>query len=134
MKGYLLKQENIVTGKGCFIQTEAAEHRFVTVFEDDKETGYFYAAEKDDSGSLSILDMVFIYDVQSIPPGERKVQLSVIWSTDWQRCALVIDNTCHAVFDFQNKAGYNLTAFPKPILWTGYERKLTAEMVRRFFS
>jgi hypothetical protein len=134
MRGYLLKEENIVTGKGCFVQTEAAEHRFVTVFEDDQETGYFYAAEKDDSGSLSILDMVFIYDVESIPPDERKLKLSVIWSTDWQRCGLILDNTCHAVFDFRQRAGYNLTGFPEPILWRGHERILTVEMVQQFFS
>ena len=134
MKGYLLKNEEIKIGDGCFIQSEAAEHAFAVVFEDDKETGYFYAAEKGATGSLSILDMLFVYDAQQVSAKEKKAKLSVLWSTDWQRCGLIINNTCHAVFDFQNKAGYNITGFPPPVLWNATERKLTAEMVKAFFT
>ena len=133
MKGYLLKNEKITIGDSCFIQSEAAEHTFVVVFEDDGETGYFYAAEKDTTGSLSILDMLFIYDAQHISGSEKHAKLSVLWSTDWQRCGLILNNTCHAVFDFHNKAGYNITGFPPPVLWSSTERKLTAEMVTSFF-
>ena len=133
MKGYLLKNEEIKIGNGCFIQSEAAEHAFVVVFEDDKETGYFYAAEKDATGSLSILDMLFVYDAQQADAKEKMAKLSILWSTDWQRCGLILDNTCHAVFDFQNKAGHNITGFPPPVLWKPTERKLTAEMVQGFF-
>jgi hypothetical protein len=134
MKGYLLKNEEIKIGDGCFIQSEAAEHALVVVFEDDKETGYFYAAEKDATGSLSILDMLFVYDAQQVSAQEKKAKLSILWSTDWQRCGLILNNTCHAVFDFQNKAGYNITGFPPPVLWNATERKLTSEMVKGFFS
>ena len=133
MKGYLLKNEEIKIGDGCFIQSEDAEHDFVVVFEDDRETGYFYAAEKDATGSLSILDMLFIYDAQHISGSEKHAKLSVLWSTDWQRCGLILNNTCHAVFDFHNKAGYNITGFPPPVLWSSTERKLTAEMVTSSF-
>ena len=134
MKGYLLKNEEIQIGAGCFIQGEAPEHAFVVVFEDDKETGYFYAAEKAATGSLSILDMLFIYDAQQVSGKEKKAKLSILWSTDWQRCGLILNNTCHAVFDFQNKAGYNITGFPPPVLWNATDRKLTAEMVKAFFT
>ena len=135
MKGYLLKEETITTGEGSFFESNAAENNYVVIFEDDSETGYFYAAERNpDTGVLSILDMVFIYSVENIPEANRKQSLSIIWSTDWQRCGLILEDTCHAVFDFENKAGYNLTGFPPPILWTIPERTLTQEMISRFFK
>lgn len=135
MKGYLLKEEKIVIGEECFFESHAADNNFVVIFEDDGETGYFYAAEKHPaSGELSVVDMVFIYDVESILPGNRRSALAIIWSTDWQRCALVLDEVCHAVFDFGNSGGYNLAEFPPPNLWTGHERKLTKEMVAAFFK
>ena len=134
MKGYLLKNEEITIGEGCYIESAASEHPFIVMFEDDRETGYFYAAIKDASGSLSILDMLFIYDAQHVPAKEKQAKLSLLWSTDWQRCGLILDNTCHAVFDFHNRTGYNLTAFPPPVLWTAGERRLTEDMVRSFFT
>jgi hypothetical protein len=135
MKGYLLKEETIIIGEECHFESQASDAHYVVIFEDDGETGYFYAGEKDPSTeTLSIVDMVFIYDVESIPEQEKKSRLSIIWSTDWQRAALVIGDVCHAVFDFENRGGYNLAQFPPPHLWTGHERKLTREMVSAFFK
>ena len=135
MKGYLLKEENIIVGEGCFFESNAAEYNYVVIFEDDTETGYFYAAERhQETGALAILDMVFIYSADSVPSDNRKQTVSIIWSTDWQRCALILEDTCHAVFDFEKKNGYNLSGFPPPILWTATERNLTQEMIARFFK
>jgi hypothetical protein len=135
MKGYLLKQEKIRIGEPYFTEVHAAENDFVVVFEDDGETGYFYAAENDPTGKgLKILDMVYVYDVESIPQEERDVQLSIIWSTDWQKCALILGNTCHAIFDFEHHGGYSLAEFPPPNdIWTQHPRKLTSEMLKEFF-
>ena len=135
MKGYLLKEALILIGQESFFESQASDENYVVIFEDDGETGYFYAAEKHPvKGDLAVLDMVFIYDVDSVPLNERKLKLSIIWSTDWQRCALVLGDTCHAVFDFENRGGYNLAEFPPPNLWTGHARKLTKEMVKQFFQ
>src|SRR5690349_18834285 len=135
MKGYLLKKENIVIGNERFIESVASDAEFAVMFEDDGETGYFYAAEKDaGTGAVTVLDMLFIYDVEQVPKEKRAATLALVWSTGWKQCALVLDDTCHAIFDFQNKAGYNLAGFPPPNIWEQKSRNLTLEIVRRYFQ
>ncbi len=136
MKGYLLKEQAIYIGKGTFIESISSENDFAVMFEDDTETGYFYGAEMNkETHDLRILDMLLIYDVQSIAKEERQAALSIIWSTDWMRCALVINNYCHAVFDFANQGGYSRHKFPPPnSFWTKQERKLTDDMIATFFK
>ncbi|MEP7277951.1 MAG: DUF2251 domain-containing protein [Bacteroidota bacterium] len=61
--------------------------------------------------------------------------INIIWSADWLRCALVINNYCHAVFDFAAQGGYCRNEFPPPNdIWTKGERRLTDEMVTLFFG
>jgi len=136
MKGYLLKEQHIVIGQETFIESNAAENNFSVMFEDDAETGYFYGAEKAaDTAQLRILDMLLIYDVESIDKAERSATVSIIWSIDWMRCGLIINNYCHAVFDFENQGAYNRHQFPPPNnIWTLHDRKLTDEMIAGFFS
>lgn len=136
MKGYLLKEQDIDLGQDLFIESDSPENNFAVVFEDDTETGYFYAAERNPNTiDLRILDMVHIYDVDKIEEQSRHVRLCIIWATDWLSCALVLDNICHAVFDFRNHGGYNLDEFPPPNdFWTKNERKLTNEIISRLFG
>jgi hypothetical protein len=135
MKGYLLKEEPYTAGELVFIESQSSEYNYAVVFEDDSETGYFYALELDDAGGQTILDAVHIYECASIALPERKGVINIIWSTDWLKCALVINSYCHAIFDFDNQGGYNRNEFPPPNeFWTKRERKLTDEMVVNLFS
>ncbi len=136
MKGYLLKEQSITIGENTFIECVSSENDFAVMFEDDTESGYFYAAEKSrETQDIRILDMLHIYDVESIAEPERSAVLSVIWSTDWMKCALVINSYCHAVFDFGNHGGYNRHEFPPPnAIWTQGDRKLTDKMISAFFD
>lgn len=136
MKGYLLKEQDITIGEEVFIESTSSENSYAVMFEDDGESGYFYAAEKEsDNTDLRILDMLHIYDVESIPDAEKKATLRILWSKDWLKCALVIDSYCHAVIDFNAQGAYNRNEFPEPNdFWTAHPRKLTDEMVAEFFS
>jgi hypothetical protein len=135
MKGYLLKEQPFTAGEPVFIESQSSEYNYAVVFEDDSETGYFYALELDESGGQSILDAVHIYECASIAEPERKGVIDIIWSTDWLKCALVINSYCHAIFDFDNQGGYNRNEFPPPNeTWTKGERKLTDEMVTNYFT
>jgi len=61
-------------------------------------------------------------------------RLLIIWSRDWMKCALIIDGYVHALFDFEAQGGYNINEFPPPNdFWTKGDRKLTDELVRKFF-
>ena len=135
MKGYLLKEQQIKIGENTYVESLSSENDYAVMFEDDTETGYFYGAEKNkETQEVRILDMLHIYDVESIAEEERTATLSIIWSTDWMRSALIINSYCHAVFDFANHGGYNRHEFPPPnSIWTKQDRKLTDEMVAEFF-
>jgi hypothetical protein len=68
------------------------------------------------------------------PGGGAPADLKIIWSRDWLKCALVLDGYVHAIFDFENQGGYNINEFPPPnSIWTQGDRKLTPELIQRYF-
>jgi hypothetical protein len=136
MKGYLLKEQAFVAGEELFVESSSSENNYAVVFEDDAETGYFYALQLDPAtGGQQILDALHIYEVNNIEPGKKPGLVKIIWSTDWLKCGLLINNYCHAVFDFANQGGYCRNEFPPPNeIWTQGSRTLTDEMVMDFFK
>lgn len=136
MNGYLLREQAFTAGEDTFVESTSEENNYAVVFEDDTDTGYFYAIEVEPgSGRQNILDAVHIYNIEEVPSEYRKGILKIIWSRNWLRCALIINNYCHAVFDFENHGGYCRNEFPPPnSIWTQGDRKLTNEMVAAFFS
>jgi hypothetical protein len=135
MNGYLLKQQPFIAGEDTFVESISSENNYAVVFEDDTETGYFYAMELNkETGEQQILDALHIYEVDDIEPAKRPGQINIVWSTDWLRCALVINNYCHAAFDFANHGGYCRNGFPPPNdIWTKGSRALTDTMVNELF-
>lgn len=94
--------------------------RYETVFEDDGQTGYFYAldTEKPDN---PICDAVNIYIVKNVTDRAKPSTVQIIWSGDGLKSALVINDYPHAVFDFADHRGYSRTDFPPPDPhWTKY--------------
>jgi len=133
MNGYLMQEAEIIPGEDNFVESFSSENQYGVVFEDDGETGYFYAVEKDKEGAgVRILDALHIYEDESI--GKSKTKLMMVWSKDWMKCALVLDGYCHAIFDFAAQGGYSLNEFPPPnAIWTKGERKLTNELIQSLF-
>lgn len=134
MKGYLLREQTIVPGTDIFIESNAEENNFAVVFQDDTDTAYFYAIEiQPQTGQQRILDALHIYQTEEPTRPEPGI-LKIIWSTDWLKCALIINNYCHAVFDFENQGGYNRSEFPPPNeIWTKGSRRLTNELIEALF-
>jgi len=169
MNGYLMQEKQWTPGEDLFIESFAPENHNGVVFEDDGESAYFYAVEKDGDGpGLRILDALHIHQSEEAPeesdfagPGDVPTQsepagqsdvpgdsepdtarpslpparpLLIVWSRDWMKCALIIDGYAHALFDFEAHGGYNINEFPPPNdFWTKGDRKLTDELVRKFF-
>ncbi len=135
MKGYLLTEQQFTVGEATFVESISSENSYAVVFEDDTETGYFYAMELDADGGQQILDAVHVYECDNIEAGSRPGIINILWSTDWLKCGLLINNYCHAVFDFAQHGGYCRNAFPPPNeTWTKGDRLLTDAMVKTFFS
>jgi len=141
MNGYLMQEQSIIRGEDTFIESFSPENTYGVVFEDDGETAYFYAVEKDPGGTgLRVLDALHIYESAEEGDGSKEKsekpasKLLLVWSRDWKKCALVIDGACHAIFDFEAQGGYNINAFPPPNeFWTKGERPLTDELIKRLF-
>jgi len=136
MKGYLLKEQAFTVGEEILVESNSSENNYAVVFEDDAETGYFYALEMDkNSQEQKILDALHIYEVEDIDPVHRPGIIKIIWSTDWQKAALLINDYCHAVFDFGQHGGYNRNQFPPPNeIWTKGDRLLTADIIHAIFG
>ena len=110
-------------------------NNYGVVFEDDGETKrYFYALERNPgNGEQRILDALHIYEMTDTME-KKSSSLLIIWSKDWLKCALVIDEHCHAIFDFEGHGGYNINEFPPPNeIWTKHGRKLDNELIQKFF-
>src|SRR6201996_8236362 len=98
MNGYLIKERQWTPGEDLFVESFSSESAYGVVFEDDGDTAYFYAVEKDKEGSgVRILDALHIYEPNGEPeaPAPTASKLQIVWSQDWMKCALVIDGFCH---------------------------------------
>jgi len=136
MKGYLLAEKKITPGEDVFIESVSSENNYAVVFEDDTSTGYFYALELEAEGTgQRILDAVHIYNVEEVADADQPLDLKIIWSRDWLKCALVINAQCHALFDFEKHGGYCINEFPPPnSFWTQGDRKLTNAIIAEIFG
>jgi hypothetical protein len=79
------------------------------VFEDDGETGYFYALDLS-CAEKQIQDALHIYKIT--PHQNKRFELCITWSKDGTKVALLMDGLVHGVFDFVAKAGFCRTGFP----------------------
>ena len=138
-----MQEREWMPGQDLFIESFSPENKFGTVFEDDGDSAYFYAVEKDKEGAgLRVLDALHIFETDDAGgEGDDKLRLTagqpvrllVVWSRDWEKCALVIGGLCHAIFDFKVHGGYSINEFPPPNdVWTKGDRKMTIERIRNF--
>ena len=77
-------------------------------FEDDGETGYFYALDYKVAGETPIQDAALVY--QQLKP--REVQIEIRWSINLPRAVLICDQTPQVVFAFDLKKCWSRSNFP----------------------
>ena len=98
-------------GDKSFMAKDSPNGQFSAFFEDEGDTGYFYAADLSKTYE-AILDAVHIYNVANVVDKDRPSSLEIVWSSDGLKCALLINGFTHAAFDFVAKRGYCRTNFP----------------------
>lgn len=106
-------EEEILVGRETVIEGAAPEGPFVAVFEDDGDTGYFYALDTQSEGNR-IQDALHIYNVASVSDRARPSIVKIGWSQDSRKVVLLINAYPHAVFDFSARQGFCRTGFPPP--------------------
>ena len=124
----IYEEQTFTVGQDTFIDS-TAENNNAVVFEDNEETGYFYAVERNED--LNILDALHIYNVAEVVDRHKPSTVKILWTEDLTKAFLSINNYYHAVFDFENKAGYCRNGFPNANdSWTIIkERLLTDELI-----
>jgi len=103
------------------------------VFEDDGSTGYFYAVDQGGE-DLEILDALHIYNVEDVADKQLPVTAQIFWNEEENAVALILNGQCHALYDFQRRAGFCRNAFPPAKNEQAEPRELTDELVQQYFA
>ncbi len=106
-------KHSITVGTEQIVEGTAPDGSFTVVFEDDGDTGYFYALDQSQSVQ-SIQDAMHIYNAADVTDKHLPSMVELGWSYDNCKAVLLINNYPHAIFDFSAKRGYCRTGFPPP--------------------
>jgi hypothetical protein len=107
----------LLVGTPVIIDSSAPVGPFAAVFEDNAETGYFYALDPRVEAQ-PILDALLVYNVASVIDRNLTSELGIAWSSDGARVVLYINGHAHAGFDFTGHRGYCRSNFPPTSTWS----------------
>lgn len=127
-------EERFQIGQDAYFTSIAPVTSYVVTFEDDFETGYFYAVTVNED--IAILDALHIYNVADVVHRDKLCKLQVMWTEDGTMACLLINDYCQAIFDFSKREGYGRNGFPenKGIWKQTAPRKLTDELLVEILS
>ncbi|MEH7355396.1 DUF2251 domain-containing protein [Neobacillus drentensis] len=81
--------------------------KWLCVFEDDGETGYFYFCPMSLDGEMvGIADALWIYN-QISPSIYECEKVDIIWSEDSMKSIFIVDGECWGMFDLTSKRKLN---------------------------
>jgi hypothetical protein len=73
MNGYLMQEQQWIPGEDLFVESFSPENSYGVVFEDDGQTAYFYAVERDKEGAgLRVLDALHIQETGDEPEEDEE--------------------------------------------------------------
>src|ERR1700761_653135 len=113
MGAVLGTESMIIVGQKRIIDSVSPKTSFAVVFEDDTEMGYFYGFDTAQDTN-TVLDAMQIYNAQEVTDRHLPSKLTIVWSADGLKAALLINDYPHAVFDFESKRGYCRMDSPPP--------------------
>lgn len=132
MKPFLGVETTIRVGVETAVESDTADGTLGVVFEDDGNTGYFYARDYRVTETLFV-DALHIYNVGEMTDLERSVQLKIIWTRDFAAAALLFDQQPQAVFHFGRRCGYAADPFPKPDAKSSWNHSAMDLSIRELF-
>jgi hypothetical protein len=113
-----LIERTIHIGQPIVVEFNSKKVPFSVVFEDDGETGYFYAVDNSKTAAGRVADALWIYDVKSSLDASTPRAVQIRWSVDGLKAGLFVDGSPQAVFDFSARRGYNRANFPATSTWS----------------
>lgn len=106
-------QSELLVGSPLVLQGAAPSGEYAALFEDDGETGYFYALNLNDP-TEPIQDALHIYNVQQVEDRDEPSDVRIGWSRDGLAVLLAINGNVHAVFNFGARQACCRSGFPPP--------------------
>jgi hypothetical protein len=106
-------KETLNVGVETVVQSDSSIGRYQAVFEDDGETGYFYALDTENAAN-PIIDALHIYNVDAVTDRDKPSEVHIIWSPDGRKVALFINSYPHSVYNFADGVGCCRSGFPPP--------------------
>jgi hypothetical protein len=132
MSAKVVAQQQISVGQKAVVEAPSPDKKHVVVFEDDGDTGYFYAMDMARSDN-PIVDALHIYNATNVTDRHIPSTVQIVWSADDLKAMLLINRYPHAVFDFAAKRGYCRTAFPPPDKrWTAHGHEWDDKVTEMF--
>lgn len=132
---HLTLDDKLFIGKGIQVGTHSTAHdHLAVIFEDDGETGYFYAL---DTNNLNqpVVDSLHVYNVSAAEEPENPRKLQICWDETGYQAFLMINDYPHAMFDFNTLVGYNHSKKPEPDLITMWSREeVTTDLVKQWLG
>ncbi|MDY7042351.1 MAG: DUF2251 domain-containing protein [Chloroflexota bacterium] len=123
MKSAIYAEGTLNVGTETYIDGMSPKGRYDVVFEDDGQTGYFYALDTSKADN-PLVEALHIYNVDSVMDKDVPSTVQIVWSGDGLKAMLLINDYPHAVFDFEAKRGYCRSGFPPPNKeWSQYGNK-----------
>ena len=104
--------ERFRPGAATWVASDSALSDFSGIFEDDGDTGYFYAHDR--RPGAGILDAVLIYHVANLRDRDRESDAEIRWSSDGLKVGLFFNGQLHALIDFDSRVAYGRTNSPPP--------------------
>src|SRR4051812_21165418 len=111
MAAELVAEETLKVGEAAVLKGPSPGGRYLVTFEDDGETGYFFALDTTQVAN-PICDALHIYNALAVADRDQPAVFQIAWSQDGLKACLIINDDPHAVFDFEAKRGYCRTGFP----------------------
>ena len=118
-------------GEQDAFEFKSPQGEFSVVFEDDGDTGFFYALDYSDK-LQPIQEAMHIYNVKAVTDKNNPSVVRIAWSADGTKAGLWINDYPHAVFDFAAKRGYCRSNFPKPGKWKKQDFSWSDEVLKYF--
>jgi len=133
MKSSVVASEEFFPGTEIVIEGRSPSGNCCAIFEDNGETGYFYA-NAISGENYEVLDALHIYSLEEVTDREISSTAVILWSSDNQKVALLINRIPHAVFDFSSRRGYCRDNFPEPDKESGWSRDGWDDALRELFT
>jgi hypothetical protein len=105
--------QTLKVGQPLVVDADSPVGRYATVFEDDGETGSFYAVDTDVEDGNPVQDALLVYVVADVLDAEETSTVEIGWSGDGLKALLLINDVPHAAFDFEKRQGWCVLGLPE---------------------